>query len=772
MLATGSFISRMVNQYWVRTCFVPLQPIAELQLDLSRPIIYVLEHNSASDLLGLRSSCIAAGLPDPYQAIEIDGQKINATIYLQEWSLFSAKNVDVAKAPYLSQYQQLVDLHQQNKQLDVQLVPVTFYWGRNPGRQGKTSWFDLLDQRDVGAIQKSLIVLKNAKDHLVRFNQPITIKKLVQRQTPDQQLAHKLARVASAYFSHQKRSSIGPKLPNRKEMIQAVLTQPEMQKVMAEFALQQGCSIEKIEAECRSYLQEIGANFSYSFLRVFRKLLSWGWNHIYQGVEVNHAQAVRQACQSGAEIVYMPCHRSHMDYLLLSYLLFEQGMMPPHVAAGVNLNFFPAGSVFRRSGAFFLRRTFKDSPLYAQVFKAYFAMLFKQGYPIEFFTEGGRSRTGKLLPAKTGLLAMSLQTYLAQTDRNLVIVPVYIGYDHIMEVKTYSKELTGQKKEKESFWQLLGIVRKLGNFGRAFVNFGEPINVKEHLQQYTADTALDETQFKQQVEHIAQRVMVGINQATAVNALPLCAAILLATKNYKVGKAQLFQLIRSHLQLLALQPSDSLVTYPKCSTEDIYQQALAMEKFIELDNQVFCEGQQATLLTYYRNNIIHLFALESLLVNTLDYCLKHNYAPTKDNLLKHALLVYPLLKAEFFLPELDAHQVLNKALSHLCEIDLLVEKDNLYAVHDEQLFNLFIGHLRETYQRYSQALQLLVKEGSWQQVDIKQLSVALKKQLKSSSIEPFDSNMLIVYCASLQSLYPNFISETETQQLLDIFNRE
>ena len=193
------------------------------------------------------------------------------------------------------------------------------------------------------------------------------------------QQAYKLARLALRYFSCQHRSSRGPQIPDRKKMIKNVIASPMMQQTIEQQSQERGQSITTVSAECTAYLEEISANFSYRFLRVFRAILSKIWNGIYQGIEVNHAQAVRDATQSGAEIIYMPCHRSHMDYLLLSYLLHAEGLVPPHVAAGVNLNFFPAGGIFRRCGAFFLRRSFRDNPVYGKVFKAYFAMLFKQG---------------------------------------------------------------------------------------------------------------------------------------------------------------------------------------------------------------------------------------------------------------------------------------------------------------------------------------------------------------------------------------------------------
>ena len=781
MLKKGSLFSRLINKYWVTSNYVPLQPIVELQLDLTRPIIYVIEQNSASDLLGLQASCMEAGLPDPYLPIEVDGQQISATIYIHRRSWFSHKQPHISDVPYLSQYQILLALHQANPQLDIQLVPVTFYWGRNPGKQGKISKFDLVDQRLVGAFHKSLIVLKNAKDHLVRFNKPISIARLTKRSEQqkcldDEQLAHKLAKVAMGYFEHQKRTSIGPKLPNRAEMIDAVLQQQSLRKVIVETAEKQKTSEYQVEQQCRTYLQEIGANFSYPLLRVFRLLLSWVWNHIYKGIEVNHAQAIRQANQSGAEIIYMPCHRSHMDYLLLSYLLFEQGLVPPQVAAGVNLNFFPAGPIFRRSGGFFLRRTFKDSPLYAEVFKAYFAMLFQKGYPIEFFTEGGRSRTGRLLPAKVGLLATSLQTYIDQPERNVMIVPVYIGYDHIMEVNTYMKELTGQKKQKESFWQVLGIIKKLGNFGRAFVNFGEPINIKQYLNQQAPNwqtSAMPEAEFKQHVQNVAQQVMVGINAATAVNALPLCASILLACKNFQSEKSAFLKLISQHQQLLALKNENSLLTFANDKNTEIYQQAMNMNKFEQSTDRVFCSKTQATQLSYYRNNIVHVFAGASLLCNVLRYLISNNKPLTDANIIDHGVQVYPFLQAEYFLnTQQGASSLLAAELLQLQKIGVLKAEQGLYLIVDNSLMTVLAAHLQETFLRYQQVLTLLMNQHvSWSDIDHEMMVSNCKTALLGLSIEPFDDKVIKMFFQTLQIIYPEFIKKQQSETLLDLFKR-
>ena len=538
--------------------------------------------------------------------------------------------------------------------------------------------------------------LKNGRDHLVRFNQPISIQKLSLR-GEQQQFAHKLAKVAMRYFDFQKRSSIGPKLPNRKEMIESVLAQEKLRKVIIETAQNSNQTESQVEAQCRAYLNEISANFSYNFLRFFRLFLKGIWNVIYRGIEVHHAQTVRQACQSGAEIIYMPCHRSHMDYLLLSYLLFEQGLVPPHVAAGVNLNFFPAGGIFRRSGAFFLRRTFKDSPLYAEVFNAYFAMLFKQGYPIEFFTEGGRSRSGLLLQPKTGLLATSLKTYINQPERNVIIVPIYIGYDHIMEVNTYLKEQAGQKKESESIWQVLGIVKKLGNFGRAYVNFGEPINVKQHFDKTLPNwrnKPISDLQFKDQVATIAEQVMVNINQATAVNALPLCGAVLLANDMLQIDKGTFLLQVNWHQRWLALKDEKSLLTFEQGAEDNVLQQALAQKKFQLKEGVVSCTQQQALNLNYYRNNIIHLFVLPSLVCHSISRLKQKQQLLNLDNIAEYSAPFYEKIQAKYCLENnQNTSELTSLILSKLVLLNLLSVHNDQYEVSDDLMFNLIQGHL-------------------------------------------------------------------------------
>jgi glycerol-3-phosphate O-acyltransferase len=161
------------------------------------------------------------------------------------------------------------------------------------------------------------------------------------------------------------------------------------------------------------------------------------------------------AASRSLPIVFLPCHKSHVDYLVVSYVLYSVGIALPHIAAGENLNLWGIGSLLRSNGAFFIKRQFKNDKLYYAVVQAYLRYLLVNGHNIEFFIEGGRSRTGKLLPPKFGFLKFCLDVVLEKLVEDVLIVPVSIGYDKVIETSSYVNEMLGTPKEKESIAQLI-----------------------------------------------------------------------------------------------------------------------------------------------------------------------------------------------------------------------------------------------------------------------------------------------------------------------------
>ena len=217
------------------------------------------------------------------------------------------------------------------------------------------------------------------------------------------------------------------------------------------------------------------------FFEFIRPLVVWICTRLYQGIHLDEEgiAEVRQAANRGG-LILCPSHKSHMDYVILTLLFYEKGLLPPHVAAGINLAFWPFGAIARWCGGFFIRRSFKGDHLYSAVVRAYVKRLMRDGFPQEFFIEGGRSRTGKLAFPKTGLLAMEVDAWREGAGEDLFFVPVAIDYEKLPEGGSYARELGGGEKKKENVWSLLEARKILRTrHGRIYVQFDRPISLAE-----------------------------------------------------------------------------------------------------------------------------------------------------------------------------------------------------------------------------------------------------------------------------------------------------
>ncbi|MDU3156280.1 MAG: glycerol-3-phosphate 1-O-acyltransferase PlsB, partial [Hafnia alvei] len=612
----------------VKSKVIPSEPVAELRLDTTRPVLYVLPYNSKADLLTFRDRCLAQDLPDPLDDNEIDGTILPRYVFIDDgprvFRYYAPKQESVKL------FHDYLDLHRNNPSLDIQMIPVSVMFGRSPGREGHSGAPQL---RLLNGIQKFFAVIWLGRDSFVRFSNVVSLRYMADEHGTDQTIAQKLARVARMHFSRQRLAAVGPSLPDRQALFNKLLSSKAIEKAVEDEARTKKISREKAQQNAVALMEEVAANFTYEAVRLSDRVLSWTWNRLYQGINVHNAERVRKLAQDGHEIVYVPCHRSHMDYLLLSYVLYHQGLVPPHIAAGINLNFWPAGPIFRRLGAFFIRRTFKGNKLYSTVFREYLGELFSRGYSVEYFMEGGRSRTGRLLEPKTGTLAMTIQAMLRGGKRPITLVPVYIGYEHVMEVATYAKELRGATKEKESLIQMVRGLRKLRNLGQGYVNFGEPIPINNWLNQHVPEwrESIDPIEAQRPswltptVNAIANTVMVNINKSAAANAMNLCSTALLASRQRALTREQLLEQLDCYLQLLRNAPYAEDATTPNQTAEELLQHALQMDKFeVEKDNigeLIILPREQAVLMTYYRNNIQHMLVLPSLIANMV---MNHN----------------------------------------------------------------------------------------------------------------------------------------------------
>ena len=754
----------------VKSTVVPVNPIEDHAIDANKPIMYALPFASEVDLLSLRQRVISVGLPDPFTPIVING------VELQRYVFISSRPTllhDDSHAPSdsIELFSQLLAMHQLDKTLDVQMIPATVLWGRKPGKENKTRAY----LESMNGLQKAKAVLRYGRDCLVRLSPVVSIRYMADNHGTDTAIAHKLARVARIHFSRQKLAASGPSLPQRQLLFARLLNSPVIAQAIAEESRVKQISQDKAKREAAKILDEIAADFSYSLVKKGDKVLGWLWNRIYQGIHVHNAATVRRLAQDGHEIVYVPCHRSHMDYLLLSYVLYHEGMVPPHIAAGINLNFFPAGPIFRRGGAFFIRRSFKGNKLYSTLFREYLADLFAKGYSVEYFSEGGRSRTGRLLPAKTGMLAMTIQAMLRGLNRPVTLVPVYIGYEHVMEVNTYAKELGGQRKEKESAGMVVKTIRKLRNFGQGYVNFGEPIPINTFLNEQQPNWTQDIDPMGERrpqwltpvVNTLAEHMMTKINDAAAANAMTLCATALLASRQRSLSRENLIRQIECYLELLRNVRYSATTTVPNASAEELVAHAESLGKFmIETDSLgeiISLDRRQAILMTYYRNNIIHLFSIPALIAQILI----RQQNVSREALHEQILKIFPLLKQELFLhyTESTLPDVIDDHLNELVRQELLIVEDeqiSLYRGHTQTL--MLLGRtISETLQRYAITLNLLAVYPAMDKSSLEQHSQEIARRLGRlhgiNAPEFFDKGVFAALLSTLKEQH--YLDENE-----------
>ncbi|WP_448212523.1 glycerol-3-phosphate 1-O-acyltransferase PlsB [Colwellia sp. MEBiC06753] len=659
-----------------------------------QPIFYIVRHQSASDLLSLQKACKIMNLPDPLGKITLNGETFNRTLCLEKpTSLFFGRKHNKTEA--LSQGIKLLRLHAKDPNLDAKLIPANLVWGRKPAIEKNNANVGTLlaDQESPTPLRKFFIVLFLGRHTLVRFSEALSLRIMADDHGADKTTAHKLLRVARFHFHRQTIAATGPRLMHRQQMFTALFANPSVKRMLADEVKSKKITEAQAKKQALAMMNEIAGDYRESMIRVGERILSWLWNRLYKGIEVHNANKLREIAQDGHEIIYVPCHRSHMDYLLLTYVIYHEGLVTPRIAAGINLNFWPAGPIFRKAGAFFIRRSFGGNRMYSTIFREYLGLLFERGYSVKYYTEGGRSRTGRLLPPKTGMLAMTIQSLLRGIDRPLTLVPVYIGYEHVMEVGSYHKELSGSKKQKESIFGVLKAVKSLRNYGKGYVNFGEPININQYLNTHVSQwkDAIDPIDPQKPswltptVNALADEVMTAVNRSVAINAVSLTALILLGTENKALTEAALKDQLAFFIALQTKAPYSAAVTLPNEDVNGLIDHVKALNKVtIEQDNlgTILSLDEMAALeMRYYRNNILHAYIIPSLVCRILERNAKVN----ADSIIDQVQMIFALVRQELFLwqqPE-DVSAQVTQLLETLAELNIAKEsKAGFWSLND------------------------------------------------------------------------------------------
>jgi glycerol-3-phosphate O-acyltransferase len=702
---------------WVRVTIKPDDAAAEIAAR-PRPLCYVLERESQTDLAVLSMVCATLRLPRPDKAyFEL----------MRRAGLFTTR--PAARAPrYLVR---LVAAAAAHPEVDVDLVPVAIFWGRAPHKEANL--WRLLFAEDwalVGRFRKALNVLVNGRNTLVHFGEPVRLRDALQDGMSEQRSVRRILRNLRASLRAQRASTIGPDLSHRRTLVTQLLKTADVRGAVRREMQARSWPRRVALLAAQKHAVEIAANYSQSFVRFMSVVLGWLWNRLYDGVDFEHVDKLNEI-GDGAEFIYVPCHRSHMDYLLLSYVIYHKGFAVPHVAAGINLDLPVVGRFLRKGGAFFLRRTFKGDALYAAVFAKYLGIMMARGHSLEYFIEGGRSRTGRLLAPRTGMLSMTVRAYLRDPKRPVVFLPVYFGYERIVEGRTYIGELSGRPKEKESVLRLFKAVVSVlrSKLGKVHVNLGQPISLDELLSRRNPDwrrTAPGDLESRPAwindvVGDLAARINTEINAAAAVTPINLVAMAILATPRQALPEVDLVRQVELYQLLLRDAPYGPLVTITTDSGAQMIRYAEAMgvleRQAHALGDIMRMNAENAVLATYYRNNILHLFAMPALLA----CCFVSNASMRTADIHRLVWRVYPYIAAELFLrwDEASVSAVADSLLETFARLNLLqanADRSEWQRPASASLEAIQLSVLAratiQTLERYYLVIALLLQAGS------------------------------------------------------------
>ncbi|WP_104500176.1 glycerol-3-phosphate 1-O-acyltransferase PlsB [Acinetobacter indicus] len=748
------------------------------QNQLHTRICYVLQDASLSNTVLIDKEAQARGLPSVFSPL-ILGQ------YNEDNSMLALNEQDQPHDSYhySARLIRLIEALQQHPDQDVQLVPVTVLWGRAP--EYEDSWFKALFA-DAWAkpnkLKQTLNISLYGRENYIEFHKPVSLRALLetaQTERPNFSPAHFVVQTLDQNFNQYKEAILGPDLSDRRNLINKLMKTEAVQQAIRKESIDKKVSMFEAENRAKSYLTEIVSDFSYSTLRFAELALTKLWTQLYDGIEVHHFDTVRELAKD-YEIVYTPCHRSHIDYLLLSYVIFNRGLMVPHIAAGINLNLPVVGQILRGGGAYFIRRTFSGNALYTSVFKEYLHSLLSRNTPLEYFIEGGRSRTGLLLPPKKGMLSMTVQSHLRGATKPIAFIPTYFGYEKLMEGTSYLNELNGKPKEAESLWGILNSARKIEKvFGQVYVNFGEPVFLDHILQQNQAEqiqlSIHDELPRPviNTVDQAAREILENINKAVVINPISLISTILLNAPQHALSQDDLLRQIEQYRELLKATHYDDRMIITQLSAPEIIEYALKLKQVehYQQDNQTLIRvaESQRILLSYFSNNILHCLSLPALIA----LLVQDMPAITTAQLKQHVSRLYPFLKSELFLKwsatELPAQ--IDRILSSMQQLGWIDVSENI------QLLELQATHpmhslatlARSSLNNFVLISQLLQEYAEPYQLDLKALEkmakTVFKRLAESGNLNSgyyFDSATLKSFMGSLQQLG---LLEMQGQQL-------
>ena len=725
-------------------------------------VVFALSTDSASDLMALTIANNEQNLPRPLGKLK--SSNLERFICLKDPKYIISEQKIKRQDP-----ENLKDiLNLKNKNLSI--VPVSFVWGKHPDKQ--QSLFKIIfspSWRTSGSIKKFFKILFHGRNLIIKFQKPLKVEELVEPRNSIDKNSRLLSRYLRALFRKSKQSMLGPDISHRRTMVRTLVRNVNVREEINKQSKGKKARKRQLVKKAYKYAREMCSDLNYPIVRMLVRGFTWFWNSRFEGLNIKNIDHIKSISKDNA-LIYVPCHRSHIDYCALTFILYENGLMLPQIAAGNNLNLPIIGGILRGAGAIFMRRSFMKNKIYSAVFFEYIRSLMIRGSSIEFFPEGGRSRTGFSLPPRPGLLSLVLRGFASLRGQRVKIIPIYIGYEKILEGQSYLSELSGSQKKRESILDPFKVLKDFNNYlGNAYLNFGNPIDLEKFLnenvsQDFHIDSPLDRPNWlKPTTRLLGEEIIKSINNSVAISSTSLFAISLLTDPTQTLNKEKLKSRISFYLNLIDKSTSYKDVWLTEKDPEEIIDRSerlrLIKHQLIGADQVYRPDSNEVATLSFYKNNISHVFMLYSLICESVRYIDKIS----KEEMNTLIKMVYPIFAREYFLHSnrIETKEIEN-TLNTLIDEGLLVSKETGFYCRPENNDDhvdqyLSLSNICEpSLKRFYITMSVLWDKGHISMNDLRSNCDGIAKRLESLEGWP----------------YPEFSDKTKFQNFLEFLISE
>lgn len=500
-----------------------------------------------------------------------------------------------------------------------------------------------------------------------------------------------------------------------------VIAAPGFTAGLARLAAETGRPEPDLLSEARGYLEELRTGHNPFAIEGMLRFFRAAYEKAYGTVDVVPDELAKlHNVFARYPALILPAHKANVDAPVVNTVLADHGLPLPSLFAGINMSFWPMGPIMRRAGYIFLRRDIRKNAIYRFVLREYLAYLIERRFNLSWFPEGTRSRTGKLLPPKLGLLTYVVDAYRQGRIEDIMLVPVALAYDQVYETKDFAREAKGATKKPENLGWMLRYLRSLRTpYGKAYLRVAEPLSMREALGAPNPDADFKTPDAQLALQKLSLAVSWRINQATPITGIALVTFALLATGGRSIPRERLAGfvcMLVDHARKRGQPLADSAELHDPAKLDAVMETLIESGVVTRFDGGPtpvygIADGQHIGA-AFYRNSMLH-FVLERAIVEVAAIdALRVTPANREAQFVETALALRESLKFEFFFRERPAFEAGLIAEMDLINLDWRSQLAKATAGRDllDSVFGIGLAHaaLRPFLEAYRIVLDVLL----------------------------------------------------------------